>query len=86
MQYCLKCWIKSVLSNRKQYTETDPTTKEILELVKCGVSQGLISAPHLFLLYINDLKYASSLLDPIMFTEDTNLFYTHKNIHCLFLM
>ena len=38
----------------------------------------------LFLLYVNDLKNASSVLDPIMFADDANLFYTHSNIQKLF--
>ena len=76
-------WIKRFLSSRKQYIEIDPTIKTSLELVKCGVPQGSILAPMLFLLYVNDLKNASSLLDPIMFADDTNLFYAHKDIHCM---
>ena len=52
--------------------------------MKCGVPQGFILGPLLFLLYFNDLKNASSVLDPITFSDDTNLFYTHLNIQRLF--
>ena len=38
----------------------------------------------IFLLYTNDLPQTSKLLDPIMFTDDTNLFYSGKDIHLLF--
>ena len=53
-------------------------------VVKCGISQGSVLGPLLFVLCVNDLKIASSILYPIMFAADTNLFYTHSNIQKLF--
>ena len=40
--------------------------------------------PLLFLIYANDLNRGSGILDPIMFADDTNLFYSHKDIKTLF--
>ena len=40
--------------------------------------------PLLFLIYVNDLQYASNLLDSIMFADVTNLFYSEENIKTLF--
>ena len=37
--------------------------------------------PVLFLIYINDLNFASKLLSTIMFADDTNLFFTGKSVH-----
>ena len=45
--------------------------------------QGSILGPLLFLIFVNDLSKATSL-DPIMFADDTNLFYSNKNIATLF--
>ena len=40
--------------------------------------------PLLFLLYVNDLHRASKVLNPIMFVDDTNLFFSHNDINILF--
>ena len=80
-------WIKSSLSNRLQYNQIDENSKTEYCVVKCGVPQDSILGPLLFLLYVlyvNDLKSASSMLDPIIFADYTNLFYTHSNIQKLF--
>ena len=77
-------WFESYLSNRKQYIEIGENSKTDLKYVTCGVSQGSILGPLLFLVYVNDLPNASRLLDPIMFTNDTNLFFNHKDIKHLF--
>ena len=38
----------------------------------------------LFLLYVNDLKKGSNILDPIMFAKKTNLFFTHQYLRYIF--
>ena len=70
-------WVKSV----GQISEKEKTT---LETISCGVPQGSILGPHLFLLYVNNLKNTSNILDPIMFADDTNLLFIHKDIRYLF--
>ena len=77
-------WIRSYLSNRKQFIQISPTEKTDFQTVKCGVPQGSILGPLLFLIYVNDLQQSSKLLNPIMFADDTNLFYSHENIFQLF--
>jgi hypothetical protein len=68
-------WIKNYLSNRHQCTifnEVKSPTKQIT----CGVPQGSILGPLLFLLYINDLPNCSSTLKFILFADDTNIICT----------
>ena len=69
-------WFKNYLSNRTQFISINNEENTELETITCGVPQGSILGPLLFLLYVNDLKNASNLLDPIMFADDTNLFLT----------
>ena len=52
--------------------------------ILCGVLQVSILGQLFFLVYINDLNKASDVLDPIMFADYTNHFYSHQNIKTLF--
>ena len=71
---------QNYLSLRKQYVEIDNISSSTT-YVKCGVPQGSILGPILFLIYINDLNYVSEKLENIMFADDTNLFLTGNSIH-----
>lgn len=75
---CYK-WFESYINNRQQYVQLCNTDSSIME-VSCGVPQGSILGPILFLLYINDLPSSSKLL-PIIFADDTNVFYSSKSLN-----
>ena len=50
------------------------------------ISSGLNLGPLLFLIFVNDPRKATKYLVQIMFADEVNLFYSHKNIKTLFQM
>ena len=72
-------WFDSYLTNRLQYV-TYNNIKSDKENVKCGVPQGSILGPLLFLLYINDLTTVSTTSLSVLFADDTNIFMSGKNL------
>jgi len=75
-------WIKHYLTNRKQFVEYNGYKSSLTDIV-CGVPQGSILGPLLFILYINDLPGVSKHLSSLMFADDTNMFTEHKDLQYL---
>ena len=59
--------------NRKQYVVVDNQASS-MHFIKCGVPQGSVLGPVLFLLFIRDICNVSNLLKFVLFADDTNIF------------
>ena len=83
IQYGNLKWFRNYLSNRKQFIFYDDFKREV-KIVKCGVPQGSILGPLLFLIFVNDVINSTKILDPVLFADDTKLFCSDNNIRALF--
>ena len=75
-------WFSSYLSMRRQFTHCNSVNSDILYL-KCGVPQGSILGPLLFLIYINDICDVSTILTYTLFADDTSVFLSHCDVRTL---
>jgi hypothetical protein len=75
-------WIKSYLTNREQFSIINGFSST-RQTIHCGVPQGSILGPLLFLIYINDLPNFSSSITSILFADDSNLFSSGPDLSTL---
>ena len=69
------CWFRSYLSARSQRVKYKDCTSEN-QNINCGVPQGSILGPLLFLIYINDMNTAIKNSTTFHFADDTYLKYS----------
>lgn len=65
-------WFESYLFERKQCCFVNGHLSKC-SIIKCGIPQGSILGPLLFLIYINDLPCCIKNSKPRLFADDTNL-------------
>ena len=75
-------WIKSYVENRTQFVQFGSHQSHYRKIL-CGVPQGSILGPLLFIIYINDIPNVSSLPQSLLFADDTNIFCSHRNTNRL---
>ena len=72
-------WFSSYLSNRKQYVIYN-NEKSTMEKLTCGVPQGSILGPLLFISYVDDIVNTSYVLEFVLFADDTTILYSHEDL------
>ena len=69
--------LANYLKTRKQYVKLNNIKSDLLEIT-CGVPQGSILGPLLFLIYVNDIPAICENSIPFLFADDTNLIGFNK--------
>lgn len=72
-------WFQSYLSNRKQVVQFEGETSNNAQL-SCGVPQGTILGPLLFIIYVNDLYKSSDAAEMFLYADDTNILFSNDNL------
>ena len=70
---CLE-WFKSYLNNRTQCVAIKNQLSDTA-VINCGVPQGSILGPILFIIYVNDFPRSCNKIVPFLFADDTNCVY-----------
>lgn len=76
-------WFTSYFNNRSQYVRYHNKESKTLS-VKCGVPQGSVLGPLLFLIYVNDLPDSLTRVNSILFADDTSVYMSSMNIKELY--
>ena len=74
-------WFESYLCDRRQCVEVNGTRSEFLP-VGCGVPQGSILGPLLFLVYINDMNISLNCRLSL-YADDSALLFSHNDVNVI---
>lgn len=78
-------WLSDYLCDRKQFVEFDNAVSD-MKTITCGVPQGSILGPLLFILYINDIINSSQKLFFVLFADDTTIVTQGKSLNDIIQM
>ena len=76
-------WFRNYLTNRKQYLQF-VDSKSSVQHIQCGVKQGSVLGPLLFIIYTHDLSKCLSLSKAIIFADDTTIYLSSNYIIYLY--
>ena len=72
-------WLHNYLANIKKYVVINDYCSDLLDMT-CGVPQGSVLGPILFIIYINDICYVSDVVKCVLFADDTNICCSERNL------
>ena len=75
--------LSSYLSDRYQYVTYGGLNSTLLQ-VTCGVPQGSVLGPLLFIIFINDISNVNDLTKYVLFADDLNMFLANNDRHILY--
>ena len=76
-------WLKSYMTDRKQIVQNE-NYESTERKVSCGVPQGSILGPLLFIIHMNDLSKLSLTSNVLLFADDTVVYYSNKCVKTLY--
>ena len=74
--------LESYLSGRSQYVVYDYQQSATLSIT-CGVPQGSVLGPLLFIIYMNDICNVSQLLFTVLYADDTCVLVNRKSLNLI---
>lgn len=75
-------WLVNYLSHRFQYVDIEGEKSDLEEII-CGVPQGSILGPLLYLIYVNDISVSTSE-KVLSFADDTSVYLSHHDLPTLY--